>query len=179
MFSTWRNTWSNIDLEQEVSSLSFWFCCASVFHFAQGLYFWCLGWIGGARAFPGILGCWAWKMTLDPTKSTSKLARKAKILHHLRLVVGSHYLNISFSSMVYMDFFQHGIALCRLFLSLFFVLTRYIYPGSPADTFSFADSRAMRNSPETTDVYSGVFLKWIFFWCGSNFLGPQNGPTNT
>ena len=31
---------------------------------------------------------------------------------------------------------------------------RYIYPGSPADTFSFADSRAMRH------------LEWsFFFWC--------------
>lgn len=42
------------------------------------------------------------------------------------------------------------------------MLTRYIYPGSPADTFSFADSRAMRNSPESTDVYTGLFKSDIF-----------------
>ena len=51
----------------------------------------------------------------------------------------------------------------RLFLSLFFVCWQgNIYPGSPADTFSFADSRAMRNSPESTDVCTALFKSDIF-----------------
>ena len=80
---------SSDNMKQEVPSLSFWLCCQTwnIFISPRVFTFGALADLVGRGLLWSLWCIWARQMTLDPTKSTSKLSQKTskdKIHHYLR-----------------------------------------------------------------------------------------------